>query len=156
MALPSISTPKVKTVNKDLEAWIRLPAIRDSNILSELSFQQLFLDYTTRKVLYLGHTGKSMPKLLSTMRYCIIWKLCCFCFLRNRWGCLYCCGFAEPCELFSMLSDYSGHFLRLVRHPSAPMAQKWRNFVEKMACGCSGAADSTLRMHKTSGILFRI
>ena len=31
------------------------------------------------------------------MRYCIIWKLCCFCFLRNRWGCLYCCGFAEPC-----------------------------------------------------------
>ncbi len=29
MALPSISTPKVKTVNKDLEAWIRLPALEE-------------------------------------------------------------------------------------------------------------------------------
>ena len=29
MALPSISTPKVKIVNKDLEAWIRLPALEE-------------------------------------------------------------------------------------------------------------------------------
>ena len=29
MALPNISTPKVKTVNKDLEAWIRLPALEE-------------------------------------------------------------------------------------------------------------------------------
>ena len=29
-----------------------------------------------------------------------------FLILRNRWGCLYCRSFAEPCGLFSMLSDY--------------------------------------------------
>lgn len=29
MALPSISTPKVKIVNKDLEAWIRLTALEE-------------------------------------------------------------------------------------------------------------------------------
>lgn len=29
MALPNISTPKVKIVNKELEAWLRLPALED-------------------------------------------------------------------------------------------------------------------------------